>query len=103
LSANQIHVNDAGTVIQITVKDGDAVVDLSLATIKQFVFGRPDKTTFSVTAAFVTDGTDGKLQYVTTATTLDTNGEWNLQVIVELPAGLWHSDVGNFTVWPNLN
>lgn len=85
-----------GTVFIFTVKDqNDAVVDISTATTLEAHFRRPDRTTkmFDVSGGFVTDGTDGKFRFITTAITdLDQVGDcWMRQGFVDLP--------GVFTGW----
>ena len=57
-----------------TIKDGNAVVDISGAATKLF-HARDDMgvaVTTSGVATFVTDGTDGKIKFVLTATELGT-------------------------------
>lgn len=101
-TSTDMHVGDIGTVIEVTLYDGGSVVDISSATVKQFMLEKPDGTTVTKSASFTTDGTDGKLRYTTIANDLDTAGDWQLQVYVEMTAGKWNSDVGAFTVLPNL-
>ena len=97
-----IHVGDIGTVIEVTVKDeNDVIINLSTATVKQFIFDKPDGVNVTKTAIFSTDGVDGKLRYVTIADDM-VEGDWNLQVYIENPSGKWHSDVKTFSVRENL-
>lgn len=102
---SEIHVGDIGTIFERTVKDqSDVVVDCSAATVKKLIFKKPDGTVVEKTAAFTTNGADGKLRYTTTALTdLDQAGPWQLEVYVELPSGKWHSSISNFMVYGNLN
>lgn len=102
MAANEVHVDDIGTVFVVTLMDGDAVVDINGATTKSLKFGKPDQTSITKTAAFTTDGTDGKLQYTTLANDLDAMGQWQIQAYVVLPTGTWHSDIGEFAVYDNL-
>jgi len=98
----EIHKGDVGTVFQVTLLDGTTVVDISGATTKQILFQKPNGTTMTKNATFVTDGTDGKLKYTTVANDLDTIGLWKIQARVVLPTGSWHSDTGTFRVYKNL-
>ena len=67
MSANEIHVGDIGTVFEVTVKDGEDVVDVSSATTRQLIFKSKDGAVLTKTAVLVTDGTDGKIKYTTIA------------------------------------
>jgi hypothetical protein len=92
-------VGDTGTVFRLTVRDQDGViVDLSAATSKTLAFGRPDGTSFSRTAAFLTDGTDGIIQYTTSGSDLDQVGPWLVEGHVSLPSGSWGTTQGQFLV-----
>ena len=98
-----IHVGDIGTVIEVTVKDeDDAIVNLSTATVKQFIFDKPDGVNVTKDAAFSTTGVDGKLRYTLVANDILLHGDWNLQIYIENPSGKWHSDVKTFSVRENL-
>lgn len=102
-TSTDMHVGDIGTVLEVTLYDSGVVVDISSATVKQFIFKKPDRTTATKAASFSTNGTDGKLRYTTIANDLDIAGDWELQVYVELLAGKWKSDVGVFSVLSNLS
>jgi hypothetical protein len=103
----QAHVNDIGTIFRVTVYDttssgGTSVADISTASTKQFTFKRPNGTTFTRSAVFTTDGSDGDIQYISVDGDLDGAGTWNLQAYVVTPAGTWNTDVGSFRVYENL-
>lgn len=92
-----------GVAIIATVKEDNAAVNVSSVTTKQLVLKKPDGSTVTKTAAFVTDGTDGKLQYVTISGDLDTAGTWEVQANVVFPSGFnGRSDVQSFEVRDNL-
>ena len=104
----EAHVNDYGTIIRVTVYDttatgGSSVAEISNASAKQFTFKRPDGTTFTKTAVFTTDGSDGQIQYTTAADDLNMAGTWGLQAYVVISGGFSHrTDVGSFRVFENL-
>jgi hypothetical protein len=75
---------------------------VSLATDLKIKFLKPDGTLVEKAATFTTDGTDGKIQYVTTADDLDQVDQWGIQAWVRLPSGAWHSTDGAFTVFAPL-
>ena len=102
MSQDEIHLGDVGTVFEITVNDGASVVDISSATTKEITFRKADSTESVETAAFTTDGTDGKIRYTAVADDLDVVGVWNIQAKIIMPAGTWYTDVGNFRVHENL-
>jgi hypothetical protein len=102
MAANEIHLEDIGTIFEITLKDGDAIVDLQLATTMEILFLPPNKVAVTQTAVHKTDGSDGIIQYTTLADDLDQVGRWKIQAHVILPAGEWKSDVAEFKVHSNL-
>lgn len=100
-----VHRNDIGTVLEVTIKDqAGAVVNLTGATLKQIVFhnvlcaGPEPKT-----AVFTTDGTDGKIQYVTVAGDLHPAALCQVQAHVTIPSGSWHSTVMDLLILENLD
>lgn len=106
--ALEIHVNDIGTNFVIELLDGVGIVDVSTATAMYIIFTKPATATipFEVvqqTAVFDTDGTDGKIKYITIANDLDTAGTWKIQGVIHMPSGSEHSsDIGEFIVYSNL-
>lgn len=99
----EIRVGDIGTPFRATVKDqAGVVVDISAASVKQLYFKKPDDTVSTQTAAFVTTGVDGQMQFVSVAGFLDQEGNWECQGHVTLPGGEWKTDIHTFTVHPNL-
>lgn len=102
---NEIHENDVGTEIILTIVDFDnnsAPVDISTATLNEIVFRRANNTTTTAAASFVTDGTDGKIHYYTQIGDFTPAGTYKIQGVVTTPAGTWHSTVDTFKVEPNL-
>lgn len=98
------HIGDIGTRFELIVTDeDDAIVDISSATTKEMIFKPPCGVPKTQTAAFVTDGTDGKIEYVTTAASdLDEAGTWYRSAHVVLTSGTWSSDWVAFEVRRNL-
>lgn len=99
---NEIHVGDTGTVFEITIKDDMSVVDVSGATTKQIFFLKPDETVLTKTAAYVTDGSDGKIKYISLADDFDAEGAWGIQAYFVLASGSWKTDIIKFRVYGNL-
>ena len=96
-----------GVVFVFTVKDElGAIVDLSTATQLDAVFrANQGATSKTFGGVLTTDGTDGKFQYTTAATTdLDEPSTcWQRQGFVQLPGGYeGRTEVRSFVVKPNL-
>lgn len=79
-------------------------IDISGASVRKIIFEKPDGAVLKVDAAFVTDGTDGKIKYSSVGDPeaqtgdLDQEGKWRIQGRVELPGGTWTSTIGTFRV-----
>jgi hypothetical protein len=101
LSANEIHVGDVGTVITTTVKDGTTVVNVSAATVT-FCFKKPTGVVVEKAATFVTDGSDGQVQYTTESGFLDTAGTWQMQLRIVDGTDTWKTDIIHFKVYKNV-
>jgi hypothetical protein len=99
-----LHVGDIGAVIRRNLKNVDGtVLDISSATTKEIVLLSPSGDKATKTAAFTTNGTDGKLQYTTTITTdLHEPGVWRAEAHVILSSGEFRSDAPPFVVSGNL-
>ena len=85
-----LQATDTGTVIEITVTDGDQpisnAVDISAATTKEFVFRKKgSSSSTTVTAVFSDTGTDGKLKYTTLVSDFPTGGSYEIQVHLITP------------------
>ncbi len=99
----QIHVDDIGTGFQgVAKKPNGTVINISSATVLTMTFKKPNGTESTVNASFGTDGSDGIFRYAAVAGDLDMPGHYSIQAFVRTPEGEWHSNVVNFTVYPNL-
>jgi hypothetical protein len=102
MAANEIHINDIGTVFTITVKDGSSVVDISSASTKQVIIKKPGGTKLTKDSAFVTDGTDGQMKYTIVSGDLDETGTYKLQGYLIISDGTFYTDITSFKVYRNL-
>ena len=101
--AQEIHVNDIGTVFRATIlNESGVVVDLSSATLMQFTFKNNKISSFDRTCSFTTDGSDGKIEYTTVDGDLSVEGQWDMQANFTIPTGSWHTDLHPFQVVGNL-
>ena len=95
--------NNIGVAFKATIKEDGVAVDVSAASTKQLKFKRPDGSSFTKTATFVTDGTDGKIQYVTVDGDLNMAGAWTQQGYVAGVGGFTgHSTKRSFNVDSNI-
>lgn len=102
MASEEIHKNDIGITFKVTLKDGTTVVDISSASVKNIILGKPDGTKLTKAGSFTTDGTDGILQYNTISGDLDIIGIWDIQAQITLPSGSWKSDIASFDVFGNI-
>lgn len=101
----EVHVGDIGTCFRLTVLRNDGTVESQLgsATKIQVILKDPAGTKTTNTATLSGTGSDGKMQYTTTATTeLATAGTWQIQGYIELGSGKWHTSIASFNVASNL-
>ncbi len=99
-----IHVGDVGVQFQDTVQDcSGKTIDISSVTTKEYIFQSPDGSSFTTSASFLTNGTDGVLTYTTVAGDISVPGRWRYQVHVIFPSTLHrYSDFGIFMARQNL-
>lgn len=99
----QIQEDDAGVVFVVAIVDQDGnPLNISTATVTQFIFQRPDGTIATVNGSLFTDGTDGKLQYISTADLLDTPGTWKYQIHIIMGSVTLYSSISKFRILKNL-
>lgn len=99
---SKIFVGDVGTAFRGTFKENGVVVNISAATTKNMIFEKPDGTIVTKSAVFLTDGSDGILQYVSISGDLNIGGNWRLQGYVDLGSWAGHSDLVNFKIFDHL-
>ena len=87
----EIRLGDVNTALGVQVFDLSSSVfdptedcdpeplDISGAGTLEIIFQKPDGTPVTETAVLTTDGTDGKMHYLTVADFLDTVGNWKRQ------------------------
>jgi len=101
--SEQIHLGDIGTEFRVLVKDEGVAMDLSGVSAMYMKFRTPKHVKKTETPTFVNSGVDGLIRYISVAGFLSEPGQWDLQVVVELPGGSrWHTDIVNFHVHPNI-
>lgn len=101
---SSVHVGDKNFTFFANITENCAAVDISGATAKTILFQKPSGVMLEKAALFVTDGTDGQIQYSTVEGDLDEVGIWKIQAVVELGSGsLYHSNMKSFKVMHNIS
>lgn len=96
----EIHVNDVGTALVVTIPDETgSPVDVSTGTNLKMYLTKPDGTVLTKTAVLDSDGTDGKIKYVTVAGDLSVKGTWKIQAAVTLGSASWSTRQAPFLVY----
>lgn len=99
-----VRVGDVGTVFEIVVTDEGGPVNIQFANTREFIFGKPTSGFITRPAQFVTDGTDGRLFYVSVPGDLDVPGVWRMQARVEVPGvGIFKTETCEFLVEPGID
>lgn len=101
-ATEEVRVGDIGTILEVTLTEDGAAVNISTATTIEIKLKPPEAATKTKTATFSTDGSDGKIRYITISGDIDEEGQWRIQGHVILPTGEWHSAIGKFVVEGNL-
>jgi len=100
--SSQIHVGDIGTQLIVTVYDDGEIVDISGASSLVIILKKPDGTNHTKTANLYTDGTDGKMVYVSVVGDFSEPGNFKIQGKVTLAGGIYYTSIGTFKVHCNL-
>lgn len=100
----EVHIGDIGTAIILEILERGAALEIPADAVMKIWALKPDKeTSVEWNATLHTDGTDGKIQYITTqASDLDMVGSWRVQGHVEFGGGKWSSSIGALQVFGNL-
>lgn len=101
--ASEIHVGDIGTIFRITIKDGDAIVDVSSVDSKVIYLQKPTGTTLTKNASLYTNGTDGVIQCVSESGDLDEAGTWQIQAKIDFGTDVFNTNIDKFKVLRNLS
>lgn len=103
-TSKTFQLGDIGSPIGVTIyrADGTLETELGSATTKQIILEKPSGETATKTALLVTDGSDGKMHYVTASGDLDETGTWNYHGDVAIGSGRWKTTVRTFEVLENL-
>jgi hypothetical protein len=100
--SSQIHKDDTGTKLLVTLTDDGVAVDISSATGLTIYIRQPDGTVLTRSGTLNGDGTDGKMYYLTAAGDLDAAGQYKIQGKVTLSSGTFYTSISTFKVHSNL-
>ncbi len=96
-------VGDVGVEIELTIVDSSGVaVNVSSASTKQIIFRYNATTSFTGTAASVTDGSNGKIKYTTTGSDFTAAGVWSAQARIITPTKDFRTSITTFAVGAQL-
>ena len=101
-SSVPVQAHTRGLVIELTVLNSGKAIDVSFATKKQIIIKPPSGANIIGNADFSTDGTDGKIKYITTGDDLTTAGNYYLQAYLEGVNFSSYSSTVSFSVVDNL-
>ena len=100
--AGAIHIDDVGVVFEATLLTNNVPFNIAAAVALELWFRRPDGRILKKTASLTTNGTDGKMRYMSRANDLSYPGTWQWQPCVEFSTTTFHGDIQAFTVERNL-
>ena len=83
-----VPINDVGTDLKITIKEDDAIVDISTAIGLNIILRKPGGGEVVKAATLLTDGTDGILHYQTEAGVIDKKGVWYYRAKITFTASM---------------
>jgi hypothetical protein len=97
-----IHINDIGTPLRFTVKENNQPLNLANYDWLVLHLEKKDKTTVDKPLTLVTNGSDGKAQYITQDGDIDQKGKWKAQIFYGDSSGSWHTSIVEIVVEANL-
>ena len=102
MAAKELHVGDIGTILEAILVDGETPVPIQGAATREIILKPPKAAKKVKAAAFTTDGSDGKIRYVTATGDLDEAGTWRMQAHIAGTGFDQKSQVIEFEVAYNL-
>jgi len=101
--ASEVQVDSFGWNLDLRLVDQLASpINISTATLCEYIAKKPDGSKMTVSSVLVTDGSDGKLRHLVVQGEINVVGSWQIQAHVVMPTqDLW-SSVLMFDVKGNL-
>jgi len=100
--SEQIHVGDFGTQLIMTVKENGQIVDISQALGLHVIIKKPNSNLYTKQGLLYTDGTDGKMYYISAPGDFNAAGNYKIQGKVFLNSGTYYTSISTFRVHCNL-
>ncbi len=101
MAIDEVQVANPITIEIDFVDEDGTVIDISTASPKYVVLADPSGNAVENAGSFVTDGTDGKLEY-TCSTDVDEAGAWSTQGRATIGGSEWNTDITTFKAIANL-
>jgi len=94
----EIPISETGYVLEVRVmqQGGGGADNISAATDLQIQFEAPNGREVQRTAAFTSDGSDGKIRYTTTSADINGIGVWKIRGHYHSAGSLRHTEWGTF-------
>lgn len=89
-------------IVQINNEQTNQPINLSSASSINFIYKQPDQIVYNVSGSLYTDGTDGKVSYISQDTDLTVRGIWKLQISYQISGATNYTSIYTFEVLPNL-
>lgn len=100
--SSEIHVGDIGTQLIVTVYDDGVIVDISAASALTITLKKPNGVSYNKIGTLYTNGTDGKMYYVSVDGDFNEPGNYKIQGKITLAGGTYYTSVGSFKVHCNI-
>jgi hypothetical protein len=101
--ADILQVGIVGAQLEVEVlQNCTTALSILTATTKEITVKRPDGTSFTRSALFTTDGSDGLIYFLTIAGDISLAGTYYIQAYLELPGWQGNSDIQEFEAQDNL-
>jgi hypothetical protein len=97
-----IQVGATNLRIELEIREGYAPLSISTATVKNIIIKKPDDTLMTKSGTFLTDGTDGRIYYMTSGSDLNMAGTYGVQAYISMPDFTGYSTPTEFSVDANL-
>jgi hypothetical protein len=97
-----MHVGDIGTPLRFTIKENNAAMDVSNYDWLVLHLEKKDKSVVDMPLSLVTDGKDGKVEYITQFGDVDQKGKWRAQIFYGDTSGSWHTSIVELVIDANL-
>lgn len=98
MACNEIRQDDFGTLLEITILESGVARDISGSVVTYLIQKPVSDTLVEKTAAFMTDGTDGRTKYIMESGFLSEVGVYEVQAKVTWDESEFYSELGQFKV-----